>query len=119
MLPESLEPLMEHHRDGVVDLEGVLGKLRRIRSRLNRDPLKAALVRLKDLRNKDAAHIDIERKLANGNASFGDVDLVYAVAESIIIFCNLIAARRYIPTQQIRSVAQIQADLFRRSIVPI
>jgi hypothetical protein len=117
--PESLGPLQEHHRAGIVDVETILARLKRIRSRLNRDPLKGAIIRLRDLRNQEAAHIDIELSLANGRPVFGHLDLVYAVAANIIFSCNFVAGSRYIPVAQIRYVARLQADLFRRSIVPI
>ena len=102
-----------------LDVDNALARLKRIRGRLNRDPLRGSIGRLKDLGNQDAAHIDIEPALASGRAVFGDVDLVYAVAANIIVSCNLIAARRYIPAAQIRWFARTQADVFRRSIVPI
>jgi hypothetical protein len=126
--PESVAPLKEHHGYRIIrymplpvrlDVDNALARLGRMRSRLNRDPLRAAITRLKDLRNQEAAHIDVEPVFASGKARPGDVDLVYAAAANIIVSCNLIAARRFIPAAQIRLVARVQADLFRQSIVPV
>jgi len=120
--PQAVAPLERFHRSwpkNHLNTHDALAGLKRIRSRLNSDRLDGAISRLRDLRNREVAHLGLQPIPADEKAKIGDIDLVYGVTANIIVSCNLIAAARKIHPRHFREVAQSQADIFRNSIIPL
>ena len=123
--PEAAVPLERYHRtwrENIpvrLDTHDALSRHKRVRSRINRDPLGEAVSRLRDLRNQEAAHFSLQQLGSGDRAVNGDLDLVLAVAANVIVSCNLIAAGRHISASYFRGLAKTEANILRNSITPI
>jgi hypothetical protein len=100
-----------------IDTDRALVGLRRLRSRLSREPLKGAIGRLQDLRNQDVAHLDTAPLFSKGAALTGDIDRVLVFSANVIVkvnrFCGVI-----VRTRDVRSEARSQALMLSASIQP-
>ena len=87
LIPGHAEMISAHHGKFSRPFDScyALGQLKRLRSRLSRQPFQVALRRLTDLRRRDLAHLDRQPSFPAGRALTGDLDLVYATAVNITV----------------------------------
>lgn len=100
-----------------IDTDRALNGLRRLRSRLSREPLNKAISRLRDLRNQDVAHLDVDPDFRKGPARTGDIDLVYAASANIIVKANRFCGVT-VRTSDVCAEARSQALALCRSTQP-
>jgi len=100
-----------------IDIGQAREGLRRLHSRLSREPLKGAIERLRDLRNQDVAHLDLNPDFPKGRALTRDIDMVHAISANIIVKVNRFCGVN-VRTSGIHAEARAQAYALCRAIQP-
>lgn len=99
------------------DAEAARRGLTRLRSRLSRAPLSAAVERLRTHRHQEVAHLDINPRFPNGPALTGDIDLVFGFAANVVVKANRFCGLQT-KTIDVRREAKAQALALCSSIRP-
>ena len=80
--------------------------LTKCRSSLNRQPVRDAIDRFRQLRSKAVAHIDLRQASGGGRPLVREIDLLMALAGIAIIRANLFATGRYIDARDTRDICR-------------
>jgi hypothetical protein len=95
-----------------IDIDKALARLRRLSQRLNSGEISDALARLKDLRDKELAHLDIEAEFARGKPKFGDMYRTFVFAVNVVNAATVVAVKRLLDTRGSYEDARQQACSF-------
>ena len=91
--------------------------LQRSHARLSQEPQKGAIERLRDLRNQDVAHLDLNPAFAKGRVLTSDIDLVHAISANIIVKANRFCGVN-VKTADVRAEACAQTHALCQAIQP-
>jgi AbiU2 len=101
----------------LIDASSVRDALGRLCSRLSGERVNGAIGRLRDLRNQDVAHLDVDPAFPKGRALIGDIELVHAVSANIIVKANRFCGV-HVYTSDVRENARSQAHALCQAIQP-
>lgn len=82
-----------------IDLDEALARLRRQQERLNSREVGDALARMKDLRDKELAHLDVAAEFVRGKPKFGDIYRTFVFAANVANTATVVAVKRLFDTQ--------------------
>lgn len=94
-------------------LEDLRYRLRRIK----KGKLAKAIKRIRDLRSKAIAHLDLEPEFSDGRLKVWEIDYVLAAAAGAVVAANLFATGRSLDASQIAAASRKQVAAFSRALL--
>jgi hypothetical protein len=100
-----------------LDAEAVIGRLRRLQRRLNRGEISAVVGRLRDLRNQQLAHFDLNPRFDRGAPKMIDMDRAFVFAANVVNTATLAVVKRLLKTHESYEDARKQARDFTAALI--